>query len=304
LSHSKPHPHAENLNHLLAACRVEAGNGFKLTDYPTNHVAPDAIDKAAAKSLLEAGIARLSEQQEQLYAHATWSLLIVFQAMDAGGKDSMVKHVMSGVNPQGVSVTSFKAPGREDLAHDFLHRVNRALPARGMIGVFNRSHYEEVVVTRVHPALLERQGIPARLRDDPAFWDHRLEDISCFERYLARQGTVVLKFFLHISKQEQKTRLLDRLGDPAKHWKFDAADLDERKRWDDYMEAYSDAIAATATPDAPWFVVPADRKWLARLIVVEAVNEALARLKLHVPLPSAATAEILAAAQKQLESED
>ena len=299
MSNPKLHSDTGNLTSILGHFRVQASAGFKLADLPTRMAAPDAIDKSAAKSLLQAGIARLAEQQERLYAGATWSLLIVFQAMDAGGKDSMIKHVMSGVNPQGVSVTSFKAPEREDLAHDFLWRVSKALPARGMIGVFNRSHYEEVTVTRVHPELLARQGTPACLRDDPAFWNRRLEDIACFERYLTRQGIAVLKFFLNVGKQEQKTRLLARLDDPAKHWKFDVADLNERGRLDDYMNVYGHAIAATATPDTPWFVVPADQKWFARLIVIEAINEALARLDLVVPQRSPAINAELAAARKR-----
>ena len=285
---------------MLDRFRVEAGAEFALANYPTSNPSPDSIDKVAAKSLLEAGITRLGEHQEQLYANATWSLLIVFQAMDAGGKDSIIKHVMSGVNPQGITVTSFKTPGREELAHGFLWRVGKVLPARGMIGIFNRSHYEEVSFARVHPGLLGRQGIPARLRDDPAFWDHRLEDIACFERHLTRQGTAVLKFFLNVSKQEQRSRLLERLNDPAKHWKFDPADLDERDRWDDYMTAYSQAITATARPEAPWLVVPADQKWFARLIVVEAINEKLAGLGLHSPPLSSATAAELASARERL----
>ena len=252
--------------------------------------------------LLQEGIARLAEQQELLYAGATWSLLIVFQAMDAGGKDSTIKHVMSGINPQGVAVTSFKAPGPEERAHDFLWRVSGALPARGMIGIFNRSHYEEVLVTRVHPDLLDTQALPASLRGGPTFWERRLEDIAGFERHLTRQGTVVLKFFLNVSQDEQKRRLMARLDDPAKHWKFDAADLRERERWGDYMDAYGHAIAATASPEAPWFVVPADQKWFTRLVVVTAINEALAKLELHaIRLPQDMANE-LAAARERLES--
>ena len=285
---------------MLERFRVEEGAGFRLADYPTDNAAPDLIDKEAAKVLLRDGIARLALQQELLYANGTWSLLVIFQAMDAGGKDSSIKHVMSGVNPQGVAVTSFKAPGPEDLAQGFLWRISRALPARGMIGIFNRSHYEEVLITRVHPELLDRQGIPASLRGDPAFWDRRLDDIAAFERYLARQGTAVLKIFLNVSPEEQKSRFMDRLNDPTKHWKFDPADLAERDRWDDYMDAYGHAIAATATASAPWFVVPADQKWFARLVVVEAINEALAKLDLRAPSLSASSEEALAAARDAL----
>jgi len=300
VSHDKPHLTAERTARMLDRFRVESGAGFRLAGYPTEDAAPDLIDKAAAKLLLQDGIERLARQQELLYANATWSLLVIFQAMDAGGKDSSIKHVMSGVNPQGVAVTSFKAPGPEDLAHGFLWRISRALPARGMIGIFNRSHYEEVLITRVHPELLDRQGIPASLRGDPAFWDRRLDDIAAFERHLARQGTAVLKIFLNVSRKEQRSRFLDRLNDPAKHWKFDPADLAERERWHDYMDAYGRAIAATATPAAPWFVVPADQKWFARLIVVEAINEALGKLALPPPPLSAATEAALAAARDAL----
>lgn len=300
MAHSDHEPPAIQIDRF----RVDAGAGFRLADYPTGHAAPATIDKALAKSMLQTGIERLSDHQERLYADATWSVLIVFQAMDAGGKDSMIKHVMSGLNPQGISVTSFKAPGREELAHDFLWRVSKALPARGIIGVFNRSHYEEVVVTRVKPALLEQQGLPIQLRDVPDFWDRRLEDIANYERYLAQQGTVVLKFFLHISKEEQKSRLLERLDDPAKHWKFDVGDLDDRGRWDDYMDAYSQAIRATATPDAPWFVVPADQKWFARLVVVQAINDALARLQFRMPDPSPEASKGFAAAREKLLNQD
>ena len=191
-----------------------------------------------------------------------WSLLCVFQAMDAAGKDGTIKHVMSGVNPQGVQVTSFKQPGPEELAHDFLWRVMREAPERGRIGIFNRSHYEEVLVVRVHPDLLARQHLPELLTKK--MWDHRLEDIAAFERYLARQGTVILKFFLNVSKEEQKRRFLERMDHPNKNWKFSASDMAERAHWDDYMAAYQAAIAATAAPHAPWFVVPADHKWFTR----------------------------------------
>ena len=298
------HPDHELSAIQLDPFRIETAAAFRLTDFQTSHAAPTTIDKTSAKSLLQAGIERLNEHQERLYADATWSVLIVFQAMDAGGKDSMIKHVMSGLNPQGISVTSFKAPGREELAHDFLWRVSKALPVRGMIGVFNRSHYEEVVVTRVKPALLEQQGLPIPLRDGSTFWNQRLEDIANFERYLARQGTVVLKFFLHISKEEQKSRLLKRLDDPAKHWKFDVGDLDDRARWDEYMDAYGQAIMATATPDAPWFVVPADQKWFARLVVVQAINDALARLQFRVPDPSPEASKEFTAAREKLLNQD
>ena len=235
-----------------------------------------------ARALLEGGVQRLSEQQEKLYAQDRWAMLCCFQAMDAAGKDSTIKHVMSGVNPQGVQVTSFKAPGPEELGHDFLWRIARALPSRGRIGIFNRSHYEEVLAVRVHRALLERQRLPPSLIGK-RIWAERLEAIAGFERYLAREGWVIQKFFLHISKEEQKRRFLARLNEPEKNWKFSAADLAERGFWDDYMAAYEEAIAATAAPHAPWFVVPADNRWFTRLVVVAAINQALDQLDLKFP---------------------
>jgi len=229
-------------------------------------------------------------------------MLCLSQAMDAAGKDGTVKHVMSGVNPQGVQVTAFKAPGPEDLDHDFLWRINSALPERGRIGIFNRSHYEEVLVVRVHPEILVRQRLPAE-RVGKRIWQERLEDIAGHERYLARQGTVIVKFFLNLSKREQKRRFMDRLNEPGKHWKFNAGDLKERGFWNDYMASYQDAIAATAAPHAPWYVVPADNKWFTRLVVVAAMNEALGGLDLKLPEVSAAQHAELAAARRQLEQE-
>jgi PPK2 family polyphosphate:nucleotide phosphotransferase len=226
----------------------------------------------------------------------------VLQAMDAAGKDSTIKHVMSGVNPQGVQVTSFKAPGPDELAHGFLWRANRALPPRGHIGIFNRSHYEEVLVVRVHPELLERQHLPNQLLGK-RLWDQRLDAIANFERYLTRQGVLVLKFFLNVSRQEQKRRFLERLEETDKHWKFSASDLAERGFWDDYQRAYQAAIAATAAPHAPWFVVPADNKWFTRLIVVAAMIEALEALDLKPPTPTHEQQAALAAARQKLESE-
>ena len=268
---------------LVARCRVTSGKHFRLDRHTTGNPEPDLFDKARALPLLKRGVADLSDMQETLYANSTWSLLLVFQAMDAAGKDSTIKHVMTGVNPQGVAVTSFKQPGPEDLAHDFLWRIGRALPARGTIGIFNRSHYEEVLVARVHPEILAAQRLPPTLRDGKRFWDHRLEDIAGFERHLGRSGTRVLKFFLHVGRDEQKRRFLDRLDEPDKNWKFSPSDLKERAHWDAYMSAYEEAIAATATEEAPWFVVPADHKWLTRLIVVEAVVAALRDLDLQSP---------------------
>ena len=288
---------------LLDRFRVTSGKGFKLKHHPTANPVPALVDKKQAPALLSRGTAELSALQETLYANATWSLLVVFQAMDAAGKDSTIKHVMTGVNPQGIAVTSFKQPGPEDLAHDFLWRVNRALPGRGTIGIFNRSHYEEVLVARVHPEILARQRLPPALTGGKRFWDNRLQDIAGFERHLGRQGTKVLKFFLHVGRDEQKSRFLDRLDEPDKHWKFSPADLGERERWDDYMTAYEAAIGATATEEAPWFVVPADHKWFMRLVVVAAIVEALRDLALSVPDVSPEVRDSFAEARAALENE-
>ena len=296
-------PSRKDIRALVESCRVTSGKGFRLDRHPTGNPVPDLLDKAAGQALLQRGIAELSEMQETLYANSTWSLLLVFQAMDAAGKDSTIKHVMTGVNPQGISVTSFKQPGPEDLAHDFLWRVTRALPARGMIGIFNRSHYEEVLVARVHPEILKAQRLPASLDDGKHFWDHRLEDIAGFERHLGRQGTKVVKFFLNVGRDEQKSRFLDRLDEPAKNWKFSPDDLKERARWGDYMAAYEAAIAATATPEAPWYVVPADHKWLMRLIVGAAVVETLRGLDLEPPEASPELEARFAAARAALAAE-
>jgi PPK2 family polyphosphate:nucleotide phosphotransferase len=292
----------KRVKRLLERYRVTSGKGFRLKDYDPDDVALGHIDKAEADELLAAGVRRLAAQQELLYPHASWALLCIFQAMDAAGKDSTIKHVMSGVNPQGVQVTSFKAPGPEELAHDFLWRISRNLPERGRIGIFNRSHYEEVLVVRVHKELLQRQRLPDAL-DGPHLWQHRLEDIAAFERYLARQGTVVLKFFLNISRAEQKRRFLERLDDPVKNWKFSAADIAERSYWDAYMEAYEEAIAATAAPHAPWYMVPGNSKWFARVVVVEAMIEALEALGLKpVEMPAPDRTRLNEARQK-LEAE-
>lgn len=272
----------KQMRRLLDQYRITDGRGFKLADHEPGDTGGKLVRREDGPELLAAGVARLSELQELIYPHSSWALLCIFQAMDAAGKDGTIKHVMSGVNPQGVQVTAFKPPGPEELGHDFLWRVSRALPARGHIGIFNRSHYEEVLVARVHPELLDRQGLPARLRGRK-LWDQRLADIAAWEAYLARQGTVVLKFFLHVSKEEQKARFFERLDNPKKNWKFSPSDISERALWDDYMHAYQEAIRATATPAAPWFVVPADEKWFTRLVVVGAMIEALERLELKPP---------------------
>jgi PPK2 family polyphosphate:nucleotide phosphotransferase len=296
-------PSRKDIRALVESCRVTSGKGFRLDRHGTGNPVPDLLDKAAGQALLSRGVAELSDMQETLYANSTWSLLLVFQAMDAAGKDSTIKHVMTGVNPQGISVTSFKQPGPEDLAHDFLWRITRALPARGMIGIFNRSHYEEVLVARVHPEILQAQRLPPSLAEGKHFWDHRLEDIAGFERHLGRQGTKVVKFFLNVGRDEQKSRFLDRLDEPDKNWKFSPDDLRERARWDDYMAAYEAAIAATATPEAPWYVVPADHKWLMRLIVGAAVVETLRGLDLKPPKASPELQARFAAARAALAAE-
>jgi PPK2 family polyphosphate:nucleotide phosphotransferase len=288
------------LGQALSRYRVTSGRHFDLDGFRTDDL-PDGFSKAEAKPLLRAGTGRLSALQEKLYADARWSLLVVFQAMDAGGKDSTIKHVMSGVNPQGVAVTSFKAPGPQDLAHDFLWRIHAALPPRGSIGIFNRSHYEDVLVARVHPEVLAAAHLPGDLTGADGFWRARLADIAAFEAYLGRQGTAVVKFFLNVGPDEQKKRLLKRLETPAKTWKFDEADLAERERWPAYRKAYAAAIAGTATPEAPWYVIPADRKWYTRLLVAEGIAEALGRLKLDLPHEAASRADLAEARRALLE---
>ena len=280
---SKRDPDPDRISAILKRYKVTSGKGFDLDHFASDDLPKDFPDKQTAKDFLAQGIKRLSELQELLYAGASWSLLIVFQAMDAGGKDSTIKHVMSGINPQGVAVTSFKAPGPHELAHDFLWRVHNVAPARGMIGVFNRSHYEDVLVTRVHDTLLDAAHLPPSLRRADELWRDRIADIAAFEAYLGRQGTRIVKFFLNVGRDEQKARFLARLADPAKIWKFDAADLKERAHWPHYRKAYEAAIAGTATEAAPWFVVPADRKWFTRLVVAEAIIDALNSLHLKPP---------------------
>jgi len=292
----------KQIRKLLDRTRLTSGAGFRLRDHDPGDAAPKVVKEAEAQALLEAAVARLAELQTLLYAQSTWSLLCVFQAMDAAGKDGTIKHVMSGVNPQGVHVHSFKAPSSDELAHDFLWRVNRELPRRGHIGIFNRSHYEEVLITRVHPDYLVRQGLPATLHGKH-FWRERLGDIAAWEAYLARQGTVVLKFFLNISRAEQKRRFLDRIDTPEKHWKFRPQDVAERGHWDAYMAAYDEAIAATAAPVAPWFIVPADNKWFARLVVVGAMIDALEHMGLEPPRMTEEDAAAMAEARRVLMQE-
>ena len=259
-------------------------------------------NRQKATERLARTLGRMIELQDVLYADNRWALLLVFQAMDAAGKDSAIKHVMSGLNPQGTQVYSFKRPSDEELDHDYLWRTVKALPERGRIGIFNRSYYEEVLVVRVHPEILGGQRLPDPLvtRD---IWKERYEDITAFERYLSRNGTQILKFFLHVSREAQRSRLLERLDQKSKNWKFEARDLDERERWDDYMDAYEQALSRTSTKHAPWFVVPADHKWFTRLVIAELVVKALEGLDLSYPKVSKAQVAALVEARKRLERE-
>jgi PPK2 family polyphosphate:nucleotide phosphotransferase len=259
--------------------------------------------KAEAKAILARGVEELSDAQELLWASDTYALLVVFQAMDAAGKDSAIEHVMSGVNPQGVQVVSFKKPSAEELDHDYLWRTSKALPERGRIGIFNRSHYEEVVALRVHPEWLDKQQLPAAVRG-PAFWDERHEDINAFERHLDRNGTKIVKFFLYVSKEEQKRRFFARLDEPNKEWKFNAADVTERARWDDYMAAFDGAITATATTWAPWYVIPADHKWLTQALVARVLVDTIQSLDLQWPQVSEAEHKANLEARRLLEAEE
>jgi PPK2 family polyphosphate:nucleotide phosphotransferase len=283
--------------------RVGDGGSFRLRDFdPGDTGQLDDADKPAAVEALRSGVQVLAELQDMLYAQDRWSLLLIFQAMDAAGKDGAIKHVMSGVNPQGVQVASFKAPSEEELDHDFLWRCTRHLPERGRIGIFNRSYYEEVLVVRVHPELLERQRLPARLVGK-GLWDERFKTIRHFERHLAENGTVVCKFFLNVSKREQKKRFLERIEQPEKNWKFAAGDVAERQHWKAYMKAYEDMIRNTAVEHAPWYVVPADNKWFTRVVVGAAVIQALCDLDLAYPPIDKTKRAALLAARKQLLAE-
>jgi PPK2 family polyphosphate:nucleotide phosphotransferase len=281
--------------------RVKPGKKFKLKDRdPADTGGMES--KKEAKTRLEKGVKRLRELQERLYAQDCYSLLLIFQAMDAAGKDSTIEHVMSGINPQGCQVYSFKQPSSEELDHDFLWRTNRCLPERGRIGIFNRSYYEEVLIVRVHEAILNGQRMPHRLVT-PDIWKERYQDINDMERHLARNGTIVRKFFLNVSKEEQKRRFLARLDEPEKNWKFSVSDAKERQHWDRYMDAYEDAIEATSTDEAPWYVIPADHKWFMRMAVAEVIVETLESLDLEFPVLSDEKRNELAQARKLLEEE-
>ena len=283
--------------------RVDSGKGFRLGDHdPGSTGRMGGEDKPEAREMLSRSVEWLAAEQDKLYAQDRRSLLLVFQAMDAAGKDSTIKHVMSGVNPQGVQVVSFKQPSSLDLDHDYLWRYWRELPERGRIGIFNRSYYEEVLVVRVHRPILDAQKLPPECVHKKIF-EERLADIARFEDYLTRQGTKVLKFFLNVSRDEQKRRFMERLDDPSKNWKFSSTDVRERGYWDDYQAAYEDAIRATATQHAPWYVVPADNKWYMRLVVVAAIVQALADWNLAYPKVGKEKKHELAAARAELEKE-
>ena len=267
---------------LVKKFRIDKGDKFRLADMDPGDTCGLDFEKDEAKAMLAESTERLGDLQQRLYAQDRWAVLAIFQAMDAAGKDGAINHVMSGVNPQGVQVFSFKAPTSLELDHDFMWRCAINLPERGRIGIFNRSYYEDVLVVRVRKELLQRQRLPPELVTKN-IWDERFADIRAFERYLARNGTLVLKFFLHISKEEQRRRFLDRIEEPAKRWKFNMGDVDDRKRWDQYMDAYQDVIRNTARPDAPWYVIPADNKPFARLVVADAMVDAMERLNLEFP---------------------
>ena len=286
---------------LAKPFRIGKGKNFHLKD-----VDPDdtldftkEADKPRAKEALAMGVTALAELQDKLYAQDKWAVLLIFQAMDAAGKDGAIKHVLSGINPQGCQVYSFKSPSSEDLDHDYLWRCMKCLPNRGQIGIFNRSYYEEVLVVRVHPEFLAKQKLAPNLVGKN-IWEERFEDIRNFEQYLSRNGVVVRKFFLHVSKKEQKRRFLERINDPQKNWKFSSNDAAERDYWDDYMGAYEEMIQETATKDAPWYVVPADNKWFTRVVVASAVIETLASLDLAYPTVDEGKLKELGAAKKKL----
>ena len=279
--------------------RVRPDKKFRLEDHDPRFTGRFE-SKEDGKRHLQEGLEKLHDLQEKLYAQGTWALLLIFQAMDAAGKDSVIEHVMSGVNPQGCQVYSFKQPSSEELDHDFLWRTTRCLPERGRIGVFNRSYYEEVLVVRVHPPILAKQKLPATLVTD-RIWKERYEDIGAFERYLSRNGTAIRKFFLNVSKDEQRQRFLARLDQPEKNWKFAAADVQERQHWDEYMKAYEKMIEATTSEEAPWFVIPADHKWFTRLAVADVIVETLEGLDLHFPEVSEAQRQELQRARALLE---
>jgi PPK2 family polyphosphate:nucleotide phosphotransferase len=293
---------ARRLREILEGYRITSGKGFRLKHVDTADTGGLLPDKQEAKDLLQDEVGLLPELQEKLYAQNRWALLLVLQGMDAAGKDGAVKHVMSGVNPQGCQVSCYKAPSEEELDHDYLWRTNRVLPKRGQIGIFNRSYYEEVLVVRVHQEVLARERVPPQLLGKK-LWKQRYQDIRVLERYLGRNGIGIRKCYLHLSRAEQRKRFLERLENKEKQWKYSLGDFYERQFWDRYMEAYEDAIRATATEKAPWYVIPADNKWFTRLVVAAAVNDALERMNLAYPVLDAAHRRKLGAVRATLEAE-
>ena len=294
---------------LIDKLRVKPGKKVRLKDHDSGwaqtkklkELGKDVV-KERAQKILDENLAELAEAQELLYADDRYAVLIVLQALDAAGKDGTIKHVMSGVNPQGCQVFSFKKPSAEELDHNFLWRYMKALPERGRIGIFNRSYYEDVLVVKVHPAILEQQKLPSGKRGRK-FWEARYDDINAFERHLTRNGTVIVKFFLNVSKEEQKRRFMERLDRPDKHWKFSEADLAERDYWDDYVEAYEEALSATSTEEAPWYIVPADHKWVTRAVVADVLTNTIQGLDLCYPELTDERREVLAAARQKLDTE-
>ncbi len=297
----------KKLDELWKQFRITPGEKCRLANIDPAWTGDDNLSKSERKELAEKvlseDVSELSAAQELLYADNSWAVLVIFQAMDAAGKDSTIKHVMSGVNPQGCQVYSFKHPSPEELEHNFLWRCAKVLPERGRIGIFNRSYYEEVLIVKVHPELVVAQRVPGADPDRKKFWNGRYEDINYFERHLARNGTRIIKFFLHISKEEQRKRFLERLGNPQKHWKFSTTDVDERRFWDDYMDAYEEAITQTSTKWAPWYVIPADHKWITRALVAKILSTEIGRLKLSYP-PVTSDQEVeFAEARRRLDAE-
>jgi PPK2 family polyphosphate:nucleotide phosphotransferase len=294
------------LKHMLDVAhqyRIEKGKDFRLKNVdPADTAGLKSEFKKDAQVLLQQGAERLGDLQDKLYAQNRWALLVIFQAMDAAGKDSTIKHVMSGVNPQGVDVSAFKQPSSEELDHDYMWRCLKRLPERGKIGIFNRSYYEEVLVVKVHPEYLKGERIPEPLTQKH-FWQNRYEDINNIERYLARNGIAVCKFFLHVSQEEQKKRFLKRLEEPEKNWKFSAADVKEREHWDDYQSAYEKMVQETSAKHAPWYVVPADHKWFTRMVVSAAITQALLNMNLEYPTVSSEQRILLDQAKRELEQE-
>ena len=282
--------------------RVAEDSNVNLKDHPTDFTG-DYTDKAEAEKNLEKNVERIAELQEAMYAQDVYSLLIVFQAMDAAGKDSAIEHVMTGINPQGCHVVSFKQPSSEELDHDYLWRCAKNLPERGKIGVFNRSHYEEVLVVRVHPGILQSQRLPQEVKNDNNIWSKRFEQIRNFENHLAANGTQIIKFFLNVSKDEQKQRFLARIAEPDKNWKFSSGDVKERALWDEYMHAYTEAIEGTSTKNAPWYIIPADKKWFTRLAVSEVILQTMESMNIEYPQLSDEEKLGLADAKRLLESE-